>query len=171
MTLHNRQKNSVLFNTDKQGAKGDLQYGRQNALLGAAILWMLIAMALGGDLDLSEDMIVIVVLAVVGLLFLVPGVLIIRYGIKRSRMGEDAWIQETAQTSGYQESIIRDFANQVLEDGSFRLQFGTAGGKGFLTRDYIFFYGMLVKIEDIIGAYFVETSYTANINGKVKKCT
>lgn len=151
-------------------------YGAVFALIGACIFWGLIVMMMGGDFDLSEDvsMIVIdvsvnVVLGIVGLVFLVPGILIIRFGIKRCRLGEDAWIQETAQASGYQESIIRDFANQALEDESFILQFAASGVKGFLTRDYIYFYKMITKIEDIAGAYFVETSYTANINGKSKR--
>ncbi len=140
------------------------------AFIGAGILWLLISQIMPDeDFKLSEDISTVAGFGIAGLVFLVPGILIIRYGIKRSRLGENDWIQETAKASGYQENIIRDFANQALEDGSLVLQLGTSGVKGFLTKDYISFHNMIVKIEDIAGAYFVETSYTANINGKTKR--
>lgn len=139
------------------------------ALMGAGILWLLIAMMLAGSFDVSEDVGVMVFFGIVGLFFLVPGILIIRYGIKRSKMVERGWLEECMEVSDYTESTILDYANQVLEDGSMRLQLGTSGTKGFLTKDYISFLNIVVRIEDIIGAYFVETSYTVNINGKTKR--
>lgn len=139
------------------------------AFIGAGILWLLIRTMIGGDFDLSQDISVVVVLGIVGLVFLVPGILLVRYGIKRSRLGENEWIQETVKASGYPESVVQDFANQALEDQSIVLQLGSSGVKGFLTRDYISFYNTMIKIEDIAGAYFVETSYTANINGRTKR--
>lgn len=139
------------------------------ALMGAGILWILIAVMTDGGFNVSEDVGVTVFFGILGLIFLIPGILIVKYGIKRCKLGEAGWIEESMQASGYPESIIRDFANQAMEDGSLILQLGTSGGKGFLTRDYISFGGIIIKIEDIAGAYFVETSYTANINGKTKR--
>ncbi len=139
------------------------------ALMGAGILWMLISMMLDGGFDVSEETGVMIFFGILGLIFFIPGILIVRFGVKRSRMGEEGWIQESMEASGYQESTIRDFANQAMEDGSLRLQLGTSGMKGFLTRDYIFFHNIVIKIEDIVGAYFVEMSYTVNVNGKTKR--
>ncbi len=139
------------------------------ALMGAGILWMLISMMLDGGFDVSEEAGVMIFFGILGLIFFIPGILIVRFGVKRSRMGEEGWIQESMEASGYQESTIRDFANQALEDGSLRLQLGTSGMKGFLTRDYISFHNIVIKIEDIVGAYFVEMSYTVNVNGKTKR--
>lgn len=138
------------------------------ALIGAGILKMLISVMLEGDFDISENVSVVVILAIVGLLFFIPGILLVRYGFKRNRLGEDGWIQENVQASGYQESVIRDFANQALEDGTLVMKLGTSGIRGLLTRDYIAFQN-IIKIEDIAGAYFVETSYTVNVNGKTRR--
>lgn len=138
------------------------------ALIGAGILKMVISVATEGDFDISENVGVVVFLVIVGLVFLIPGILIIRYGIKRNRLGEDGWIRENVEASGYQESEIRDFANQALEDGTLVLKLGTSGIRGLLTRDYIAFQN-IIKIEDIAGVYFVQTSYTVNVNGKTRR--
>ena len=143
------------------------------ALMGAGILWLLISFMVSGSFDVSKDMSVIVVLAIVGLVFLVPGILIIRYGIKRGKTTEEDWIKTFVDASGYPESTIRDFANQSMEDGSLKLTLGAQRTQGFMTRDYIFFLNFVnpcvMRIEDIVGAYLVQTSYTANINGRTKR--
>lgn len=139
-------------------------------LMGLAVLWLLVAMALSGDLDTSEDLGGMVFFGIIGLLFLIPGLLIIWLGVKRCRSKESDWLKKSVEASGYPESTIRDFANQAVEDGSLKMVLGASRTQGFLTRDYIFFYNLIypcvVKIEDIVGAYLVQTSYTANVNGK-----
>lgn len=143
------------------------------ALMGAGILWLLISMISSGSFDVSEDMGAMVVFAIIGLVFLIPGILIIRFGIKRGKTGESDWINTFVEASGYPEGTIRDFVNQAMEDGSLKFILGSQRTEGFLTRDYIFFLNFvhpcIIKIEDIVGAYLVQTSYTANINGKTKR--
>lgn len=140
------------------------------ALMGGGILWMVISVALEGGFDVSEDISVIIVLSIVGLIFLIPGLLIIWFGIKRCKTDENDWIQKSVKASDYPESVIRDFEKEALEDGSLKLVLGTSRTQGFLTAHYLFFYNLLcpcvIKIEDIVGAYLVQTSYTTNINGK-----
>lgn len=131
---------------------------------------MVISVALEGGFDLSEDISVIVVLSLVGLIFLIPGLLIIWFGIKRCRTDENDWIQKSVKASSYPESVIRDFANQALEDGSMKMTLGGSRTQGFLTRDYLFFYNLVspcvIRIEDIAGAYLVQTCNTSYVNGK-----
>ena len=87
-------------------------------------------------------------------------------------MDDNDWIKKYMEVSDYPESVIRDYGNQVLEEGSLRMQLGTAAIQGFLTRDYICIGNLLgpcvIKIEDILGTYFVEMSDRININGKMK---
>lgn len=143
------------------------------ALMGAGLLWLLVSMMLENALDYSKDMSVVIVLAIVGLVLLIPGILLVRYGIKRGKTTEADWIKTFVDASGYPESTIRDFANQAMEDGSLALKLGANRMQGFLTRDYFFILNFVhpcvMKIEDIVGAYLVQTSYTANINGKSKR--
>lgn len=160
---------AAMAKNERGGGVALIICGAVLALMGAGILWMLIEVTLDGGFNVSENLGVMVFFGIVGLIFLVPGILLIWYGIKRSKVGEDGWIKESMVASGCQESTVRDFANQVMEDGSLVLQLGTSGRKGFLTRDYICFQNIIIKMEDIAGAYFVETSYTANINGKIKR--
>lgn len=160
---------AALAKNERGGGVALIICGAVLALIGGGVLWLVISFALTGKFNLPDETSVVIVLAVVGLLFFVPGVLIIRYGIKRSKVGENDMLSEMAEASRYPESTVRDFANQALEDGSLVLQLGTSGTKGFLTRDYISFFHLVIKIEDIVGAYFVETSYTINVNGKTKR--
>lgn len=147
--------------------------GQILALIGLGILYILAAMAVSKDVDISGHMGENIFFGIVGLVFLIPGILIIRFGIKRCRSKESDWIQKCVEASGYSESIIRDFADQVLEDGTLVMTLGTSRTGGMLTRDYIFFGNLLnpcvIRIEDIAEAYLVETSYTVNINGKIKR--
>lgn len=140
------------------------------ALMGGGILWMVISVALEGGFDLSEELSVMIFLSIVGLIFLVPGLLIIWFGIKRRTTDENYWLKKSMEASDYPESTIRDFANQALEDGTLMMTLGTSRTQGILTRDYIYFNNLLspsvIKIEDIAGAYLVQTSYTVNVNGK-----
>lgn len=48
-----------------------------------------------------------------------PGVLLIRTGYKRKKMGADAWLQKMVNVSDYPESIVWDFAPQVPQQDSF----------------------------------------------------
>ncbi|MDE5587822.1 MAG: phage holin family protein [Acetatifactor sp.] len=140
------------------------------AFIGGGILWIVISVAADGGFNISEDMSEVIFFSIVGLIFLIPGLLIIWFGIKRCRTNEDIWLQKSVEASGYPESVMRDFANQALEDGSLKMLLGAARTQGFLTRDYIFFdnlvYPCVIKIEDIAGAYLVQTSYTTNVNNK-----
>ncbi len=134
------------------------------ALIGGAILFVLAAMAFSGE-DLSAALGENVFFGIVGLVFFVPGLLLIWSGIKRCRSNEEDWIRQTKEASGYPESTVRDFAGQALEDGTLVMFLGTTRTQCFLTKDYICM-NNLAKIEDIEEAYLVETSYTANVNGK-----
>lgn len=145
------------------------------ALMGAGALWLLAAMLLDEAFDSSEDIGVKIFFGFLGLLYLGLSLLVAWMGIRRGRSGENDWLQKSVEVSGYPESTIRDFADQAMEDGSLKLLLGASRSQGFLTRDYIFFYNLLypcvIRIEDIVGAYLVQTpyrtsSYTANVNGK-----
>lgn len=143
------------------------------ALMGGGLLWLLVSMMLENALDYSEDMSVVIVLAIIGLILLIPGILLVRYGIKRGKTTEEDWIKTFVEASNYPESTIRDFVNQSMEDGSLKLALGANRMQGFLTRDYFFILNFVhpcvMKIEDIVGAYLVQTTYTANINGRSKR--
>lgn len=105
----------------------------------------------------------LIVMGIVTLLFLLGGLFFILLGWKRSKMGAGAWLKKSAEASGYQESVIRDFANQVTSSDTIRLQIAGGAnppmGIGFLTRDYILFENILklcvIKVSDISGAYLV----------------
>lgn len=138
------------------------------ALMGLGILALEAAIFTAGDA--ADSISEIIVIGIVGLVFLVPGIFVIRFGIRRMKSNETDWIKKFVDASDYPESIIRDFGNQVLEDQSLRLRLDSL--EGTLTRDYIsianFMAPCIIKIEDVTGAYLVETSYQVNINGKTK---
>lgn len=134
------------------------------ALIGGAILFVLAAMAFSGE-DLSAALGENIFFGIVGLVFFLPGLLLIWSGIKRCRSNAEDWIRETGEASGCSESTVRDFAGQALEDGTLVMFLGTTRNQCFLTRDYVWM-GNLSRIEDIEEGYLVETSYTANVNGK-----
>lgn len=107
------------------------------------------------------------------LFFLVPGVLLIRTGYKRKKMGADAWLQKMVNVSSYPESIVRDFASQVPQQDSFWFDLtGKSTNVGILTRDYILFENALkpciIKRSDIIGAYLVNLPDSVNAGNKIK---
>lgn len=143
------------------------------ALMGGGVLYLLIAAIMRGTFNLSEELSPIIVFAIIGLVLLIPGILVIRYGIKRGKTSEEDWIKTFVDASGYDEGTIRDFVNQALEDGTTAMKLGSQRMQGFLTRDYFmilnFMHPCVMKIGDIVGAYMVQTSYTANINGKTKR--
>lgn len=142
------------------------------ALMGGALLYMLIAMSASGAVNISENMGEFIFFGIVGLVFFIPGLLVIWFGVKRCRSKESDWLRKCVEASGYPESVIRDFANQAVEDGTQVMALGTSRTMGILSRDYIFFYNLLnpcvIKIADIEEAYLVETSYTIHVNGKAK---
>lgn len=111
---------------------------------------------------------VIIFFFIIALIFLIPGVLLIRFGIKRKLMNAESWISKSAENSKYPESVIRDFDNQVISPDCIRLPQNI----GFLTRDYIYFENLLslcvIKRSDIIGAYLVSLSDTVNVGNKIK---
>lgn len=142
------------------------------ALMGGGILALVISSMTDGDFNPERDLSAMIFFGVVGLLFLVPGILIIWGGIRRRRMKAEDWIRKFAEVSDYPESVIRDFGNQALEDGSVRMQLGANAIQGVLTRDYICICNLLapciIKIEDIVGTYFVEMSNQISVNGRMK---
>lgn len=110
------------------------------------------------------------------LAFLVPGVLLIRFGIRRKGMDADAWIKKSAGASGYPESAVREFAQQAVSSDSIRLQLAgsldAVSGKGILTRDYILFENLLdlcvIKRSDITGVYLVSLPSTVRVGKQVR---
>lgn len=140
------------------------------ALMGLGILALEAAFLTGGDP--ADSITEIIFIGIIGLVFLVPGIFIIYFGIRRMKMNETDWIKKFMEASDYPEDVIRDYGNQVLEDESLRLQLGTKAIEGAVTRDYMCIGNLLapcvIKIEDITGAYFVETSDRINVNGKMK---
>lgn len=139
------------------------------ALIGAFVLLLLGALAFTGAFEIPENLDVIILFAVLGLVFLIPGGLLAGFGAKRCASGESYWISACAKSSDYPESIVRDFANQVMENGTLQLVLGTSRIQGILTRDYIFLKSFLnpcvIKIEDIAGAYLVRTRSEITVNG------
>ncbi len=139
------------------------------ALMGLGILALEVMFLAEGDPGPIGE---IIFIGIIGLVFLVPGIFVIYFGIRRMKMNETDWIKKFMDASDYPESVIRDFGSQVLEDDSLRLQIGTKAIEGVLTRDYMCIGNLLapcvIKIEDITGAYFVETSDRINVNGKMK---
>lgn len=139
------------------------------ALIGLGILALEVKTMVGRNMNLADgDISVIIIIAIVALIFLLPGILLIRTGVRRMKMGEEAWVKKFADRSDYPVSAIREFADQAMEDESMQLEFGATGIKGILTREYICI-TCVMKIADITGAYLVETSYNINANGKMKK--
>lgn len=139
------------------------------ALLGAFSFLMLIVITTGPNVNISRDIDTIIVFAVLGLIFLIPGALLVWFGGKRCTGGENYWLSACMKTSDYPESTVRDFANQVMEPGTLQLVLGTSRIEGILTRDYIFFKSFLnpcvMKIEDIVGAYLVQIRTSTTVNG------
>lgn len=111
---------------------------------------------------------------VLALAFLVPSVLVIRFGFKRKGMNVEDWIKKSAQASDYPESVIRDFDMQAV--GPDSIHFSLAGLSstigGILTRDYILFANLLklcvIKRSDISGAYLVDLPDTVSAGNKIK---
>ncbi len=56
---------------------------------------------------------------IVALLFALGGILLIRMGIRRRKMGAEEWIQKSAKASGYPESAIRRW-NQIASGPGLR---------------------------------------------------
>lgn len=102
----------------------------------------------------------------IGLLFLSPGILLICKGIKRIKMGEAGWIKQYIKNSDYPENDIQEFGNQVIKEDT--LQLLMTNTKDFLTRDYFATEHCIIKITDIEKAFFVMTSDTIKIMGKIK---
>lgn len=108
------------------------------------------------------------------LAFIVPGILVIRFGFKRKKMNVDTWIKKSSQESDYPESVIRDFAKQAVNPGSvhFRLAGSSSVIDGVLTTDYIFFANLLklcvIKRSDIVGAYLVSLPDSVSVGNKIK---
>lgn len=139
------------------------------ALIGGGIFALLISFFASDGFSIDGESIIGIIF---GLIFFVPGILCIWFGIRRRKMNDSDWIKKFMEASDYPESVIRDFGNQVLEEGSLRMQLGSTAIQGFLTRDYICICNLLapcvIKIEDILGAYFVEMSNRINVNGKMR---
>lgn len=136
-------------------------FGTILTLLGLGLLGLIIALASG------SSMVEIVIVAGLGLFFLLTGIFLLRFGIRSIRRGENGVLQKLIKGSGYSESEVRDFANQAMENGSMQITFGSSGIKGLLTRDY-FFLQNVMKMEDIESVYAVSLSSTVNVNGKMK---
>lgn len=108
------------------------------------------------------------------LAFLVPGVLIILFGLKRKGMTAEDWIKKSVLASDYPESVIRSFDTQAVSPGSihFRLAGYSSTMRGILTKDFIFFGNLLnpcvIKRSDIIGAYLVNIPGTVSVGNKLK---
>ena len=138
------------------------------ALIGLGIFGLEAKSFASGSLSLAGgDISTIIIITVIALIFLLPGILLLRTGIRRMKMGEDDWIKKFADKSDYPVSTIREFANQAMEDESIQIHFGATNIKGILTKDFICITHVM-KIEDITGAYLVKTSYNTNVNGKSK---
>lgn len=109
---------------------------------------------------------------IVALLFALGGILLIRMGIRRRKMGAEEWIQKSAKASGYPESVIRDFAEQAVESDCIRARLKTAQIECVLTRDYILYENLMdlcvMKMSDIAGVYWVSVSDMVNAGGKMK---
>lgn len=104
------------------------------------------------------------------LIFLIPGLLIILFGVKRRRMGPLDWIKKCIETSGYPDKTITEFGCQAAAPGSIRLRLTGAGGGpqgiGVLTPDYLLFENLtkpcVMKITDIKGAYLIAPMASGN---------
>ncbi|MBD5481995.1 MAG: hypothetical protein HDR15_05610 [Lachnospiraceae bacterium] len=160
---------SAIAKSAKGGGIAIIICGIILALIGGGILAILISSIASGGFNAECGDIFGIIF---GLIFFVPGILCIWFGIRRGKMNDNDWIKKFMESSDYPESVIRDFGNQVLEEGSLRMQLGTSGIQGFLTRDYICICNLLapcvIKIEDILGAYFVEMSNRISVNGKMR---
>lgn len=154
---------------ERGGGIVSIIFGFVLTLMGAGIFALIISYMVSINFNLTEnDMTELIFGSIIGLIFFAPGIFCIWFGFRSRKTNENDSINKFMKVSDYPESVIRDFGKQVLEEGSLRMWLGSMSTQGFLTRDYICMHFCVIKIEDILGTYFVQTSGTINVNGKIR---
>lgn len=127
----------------------------------------------------QDDMTVVpgLIFAAVGLFFAGISIFMFCLVTKRRKVGDQGWLKKCAENSGYPESDIREFGNQVVDLNTFLLQLkgrlGALDGKGtgFFTKDYLYFTNikmLVMKFTDIRIACFVNMETTIQVGNKIK---
>lgn len=174
--IQKRYSNGYLECMAKNGTSGGkilIVIGVIMAAIGVMIGYGLIRFSIvtlsGGH---NDDIPAIIFLGFLCLIFLVPSVLLIRFGRKRKGMDANDWLQTLIDASDYPESVIQEFSLQVPQQDSFFFDLlGETPAWGILTRDYIFFENgqfCVIKRSDIIGAYLVNLPDVAGVGNKIK---
>lgn len=126
-----------------------------------------------GTLDFKIDASVIIFFYILALVFLIPGIMLARYGVKRAKMGKDDWIKICAEASDYPESVVLEFDSQIMRTDAVVIQLDPSGTTDIMTTDFLLWGNLiaplLIKVDDIDGAYLVLRPDTINVNGKIKK--
>ena len=139
--------------------------GMKDIILGALSILMVgdvginrLSAVLGGELTGDEKYKEVITLGFVFTLLLAMGVLLLRMGIKNTWKGRDRLIQRCAEISGYPESTMEEFEEQLMRSDAIAFRTVPSGTINILTADYLM-WGIstpnLVKISDIMGAFLV----------------